>query len=212
MGRTARRTAPPDTWWARRIAASSTCHHDERGAPSSARGRGRLRTRLPARARLVARAPAGQARGRQGAKDLAHIHHPDVKRMLLTMKETTEAMRALHTGPALLTSRASPPTRRSGAARRRWWTWLSGREGWSTEMASRSPRRHPGHGGNGIHRGNGCAQHLRDARITTIYEGTTGIRRTISWDARWAREGRTAPWLADTTRSCRQLAVSRTRA
>ena len=50
-------------------------------------------------------------------------------------------------------------------------------KGWSTEMAQR--RRSLGvqvHGGMGYIEETGAAQHLRDARITTIYEGTTGIQ------------------------------------
>ena len=58
-------------------------------------------------------------------------------------------------------------------------------KGWSTEGAQRNASLGVQvHGGMGYIEETGAVQYLRDARITTIYEGTTGIRRTASSAAR----------------------------
>jgi hypothetical protein len=49
-------------------------------------------------------------------------------------------------------------------------------KGWRHRMGIGHLARHPGHGGMGFIEETGAAQHWRDARITTIYEGTTGIQ------------------------------------
>ncbi|MBX3674731.1 MAG: acyl-CoA dehydrogenase C-terminal domain-containing protein [Burkholderiales bacterium] len=107
------------------------------------------------------------------------IQHPDVKRMLLTMKAMAEATRALayQASAYLDRSRRHPDE----AERRRCQALLDLLipvvKGWSTEMgievASLGVQVH---GGMGFIEETGAAQHLRDARISTIYEGTTGIQ------------------------------------
>jgi hypothetical protein len=107
------------------------------------------------------------------------IHHPDVKRMLLTMKATTEAMRALAytASGALDKARAhpDPAEQRRNQALVDLLTPVV--KGWCTEqcveIASVGMQVH---GGMGFIEETGAAQYLRDARITTIYEGTTGIQ------------------------------------
>ncbi|MDA0661260.1 MAG: acyl-CoA dehydrogenase [Proteobacteria bacterium] len=107
------------------------------------------------------------------------ICYPDVRRMLLTMKASTEAMRAvtLDTVACLDRSRrASDPADRARAQTRlelmtpvvkAWCTDLG------VEVASLGVQVH---GGMGYMEETGAVQHLRDARIAPIYEGTNGIQ------------------------------------
>ena len=127
-----------------------------------------------ARTRVQGRSP-----GQRSGDRVTIIQHPDVRRMLLTMKAQTEAMRAL----AYLAAGALDKARRHpDAAERRRAQGLGDLltpvvKGWSTErcieVASLGVQVH---GGMGFVEETGAAQYLRDARITTIYEGTTGIQ------------------------------------
>jgi hypothetical protein len=138
----------------------------------------------------------GKPVGVQGAKTSPIIRHPDVKRMLLTMKSTTEAMRALAywTSALLDISRRHPDEKE----RRRAQAWVDLLipvvKGWSTEMGIEvATLGIQVHGGMGFIEETGAAQHLRDARITTIYEGTTGIQANDLVGRKMGREeGRTA--------------------
>ncbi len=113
------------------------------------------------------------------AGNTAIIEHPDVRRMLMTMRASTEAARALCYVTAAALDRAHRQP--DAAARKR---ELASAElmipvvkGWSTEVAQRVA--YLGvqvHGGVGFIEETGAAQYARDARITTIYEGTTGIQ------------------------------------
>jgi len=107
------------------------------------------------------------------------IHHPDVRRMLLSMKAQTEAMRALAyvTAAALDNARRHPDAQ----ARKHHQAFVDLMipivKGWCTETAQEVA--YTGvqvHGGMGFIEETGAAQHYRDARIITIYEGTTGIQ------------------------------------
>ncbi len=107
------------------------------------------------------------------------IGHPDVRRMLLTMKANIEAMRAL----AMYASReldygraaADETLQRQRRARGEVLTPIV--KGWCTELAnSIASLAVQVHGGMGFVEETGVAQTLRDARITAIYEGTTGIQ------------------------------------
>jgi alkylation response protein AidB-like acyl-CoA dehydrogenase len=107
------------------------------------------------------------------------IHHPDVRRMLLSMKSQTEAMRALAAAAAEALDHAllnpDPARRQQGQAVFDLLTPVV--KGWCTEqsieIASTGVQIH---GGMGFVEETGAAQYLRDARITAIYEGTTGIQ------------------------------------
>ncbi len=107
------------------------------------------------------------------------IAHPDVRRMLLTIKSTVEAMRALALYAALQLdqARAEPDATRAAAALMRGELLIPIVKGWCTEqaidLASLSIQIH---GGMGFIEETGAAQTLRDARILSIYEGTTGIQ------------------------------------
>ncbi len=117
--------------------------------------------------------PAG---AEQGA---AIVAHPDVKRMLMSMKAQIEAMRALALVCALafdVAERHDDPEQRQRATRRAdLLTPIV--KGWSTETAQLITALGTQiHGGMGFVEETGAAQYQRDARITTIYEGTTGIQ------------------------------------
>jgi 3-(methylthio)propanoyl-CoA dehydrogenase len=138
----------------------------------------------------------GKPVGVPGAKTSPIIQHPDVKRMLLTMKATTEAMRALAYWTSALLDRAR--NHPEEAERRRAQSLVDLLipvvKGWSTEMGIEiASLGIQVHGGMGFIEETGAAQHLRDARITTIYEGTTGIQANDLVGRKMGREeGRTA--------------------
>jgi len=117
--------------------------------------------------------PAGRAAG------TAIIGHPDVRRMLLLMRSQTEAARAVAYVTAaaldLATRHPVPDMARRAAARAGLLVPIF--KGWATELAVElASLGIQVHGGLGYIEETGAAQLLRDARITTIYEGTTGIQ------------------------------------
>jgi len=126
-----------------------------------------------------------------GGKTVPIIRHPDVRRMLMLMKSQTEAMRAL----AYVIAAAMDFAQRieDKEERKRLQAFVDLMipvvKGWSTEtgieVASLGVQVH---GGMGFIEETGAAQHLRDARITTIYEGTTGIQAADLVGRKIARE------------------------
>jgi len=107
------------------------------------------------------------------------INHPDVKRMLLVMKSQTEAARALTLYAALQFDLAAygadEQVRRAAGSRGELLTPIV--KGWCTEIGNEvAGLGVQVHGGMGYIEETGAAQYLRDVRITTIYEGTTGIQ------------------------------------
>lgn len=105
--------------------------------------------------------------------------HPDVKRMLLTMKSGAEAMRALAYVCALAfdLGREHPDLAQRRYYQRRGDLLTPMVKGWCTEYGQEiASLGIQVHGGMGFIEETGAAQYLRDARITTIYEGTTGIQ------------------------------------
>jgi alkylation response protein AidB-like acyl-CoA dehydrogenase len=139
----------------------------------------------------------GRPVGVQNAARTAPIvQHPDVKRMLLTMKSLTEAMRALAywTSAVLDRARHHPDESERQRSQAVVDLLIPVVKGWCTEtgveIASLGIQVH---GGMGFIEETGAAQHLRDARITTIYEGTTGIQANDLVGRKVGREqGRTA--------------------
>jgi alkylation response protein AidB-like acyl-CoA dehydrogenase len=107
------------------------------------------------------------------------IDHPDVRRLLFTMKARVEAMRALAYVEAaaldIAEHEATPEKRRQGGLLADFLNPIV--KGWCTEtgvlVASAGVQVH---GGMGFIEETGAAQHYRDARITPIYEGTTAIQ------------------------------------
>ncbi len=121
----------------------------------------------------------GREIGQRSGDRVTIIHHPDVRRMLLSMKAQTEAMRALAYFAAALLDRSKHHP--DAAQRRRDQAMLDLLtpvvKGWCTEQAIEIASTGVQiHGGMGFIEEAGAAQYLRDARITTIYEGTTGIQ------------------------------------
>ena len=107
------------------------------------------------------------------------IHHPDVKRMLLTMKSLTEAARALALYAAFqldFGAHGADEEQRE-AAQARGDLLIPIVKGWCTEVGNEiTALGVQVHGGMGFIEETGAAQYVRDVRITTIYEGTTGIQ------------------------------------
>jgi acyl-CoA dehydrogenase len=119
----------------------------------------------------------GGAPGEKGRVTI--IHHPDVRRMLLVMKSLIEAMRAAAYVTAAAVDiahhNADAEERAAAAARSALLTPII--KGWLTETAQElTSLGVQVHGGMGFVEETGAAQHMRDARILTIYEGTTGIQ------------------------------------
>jgi alkylation response protein AidB-like acyl-CoA dehydrogenase len=107
------------------------------------------------------------------------INHPDVKRMLLTMKSQTEASRALTLYTAMQFDLAvgSPDAAVRAASQARGELLTPIVKGWCTEVGNEvAAIGVQVHGGMGFIEETGAAQYMRDVRITTIYEGTTGIQ------------------------------------
>ncbi|RTL58094.1 MAG: acyl-CoA dehydrogenase [Rhodocyclaceae bacterium] len=132
----------------------------------------------------------GRVVGREGALPIAY--HPDVRRMLMSMRSQTEAMRAL----SLVAAAAMDKAERCADAEER--KRQQARidllipvvKAWCTEQANEIA--YTGvqvHGGMGFIEETGAAQHQRDARITTIYEGTTGIQANDLMGRKVARDG-----------------------
>ena len=107
------------------------------------------------------------------------IQHPDVCRMLLEMKCRIDAMRALSLYTAAAEDRAMHHVEEEDRLRNQNLVdvLIPIVKGWSSELGNDvAGRALQVLGGMGFIEEAGAAQHLRDARITTIYEGTTGIQ------------------------------------
>jgi acyl-CoA dehydrogenase len=107
------------------------------------------------------------------------IHHPDVRRMLMSMKAQVEAMRALGVAAcAALDVAHRHPERDERMRSQALFDLLTPVvKGWCTEQSVEvASLGIQVHGGMGFVEETGAAQYLRDARITSIYEGTTGIQ------------------------------------
>ena len=126
------------------------------------------------------------------AGPVAIIHHPDVKRMLMSMRAQTEAARALAYVTAgaydVAHHHADEATRKANQAFYEYMVPIV--KGWSTELsidvASTGVQVH---GGMGFIEETGAAQHYRDARILTIYEGTTAIQANDLVGRKTVRDG-----------------------
>ena len=142
-----------------------------------------------------------QGRDLAGGGSVPIIRHPDVRRMLMLMKSQTEAARALaYVVAAALDVAARHPDEKLRQQNQAFVDlMIPVVKGWSTEtgieVASLGVQVH---GGMGFIEETGAAQHLRDARITTIYEGTTGIQANDLVGRKIAREGGATAkaWLA----------------
>jgi 3-(methylthio)propanoyl-CoA dehydrogenase len=126
------------------------------------------------------------------------IEHPDVRRMLLTMRSQIEAMRALiyTTAAALDRSIRAPDAAERERAQGRLDFLIPMAKAWCSdlgfEIASTALQVH---GGMGYIEETGAAQHLRDARINLIYEGTNGIQAMDLASRKLAQAEGQLPWM-----------------
>jgi len=140
-----------------------------------------------ARTRVQGKPPVAAASG-----PAPIINHPDVKRMLLTMKSSVEAMRAtaLYAAYQLDIAEHDADEAKRAAAQTRADLLIPIVKGWCTEHGNDVT--HLGvqiHGGMGFVEETGAAQYARDVRITTIYEGTTGIQANDLIGRKIGRDG-----------------------
>ena len=122
------------------------------------------------------------------------IHHPDVQRMLMTMRATIEGCRAMATVAAATydAAHAHPDkdVRKQNQAFYEYMVPLI--KGYSTETSLQvTSLAVQVHGGMGFIEETGAAQHYRDARILPIYEGTTAIQANDLVGRKTARDGGT---------------------
>lgn len=121
----------------------------------------------------------GRAPDAEGPAPHAIIEHPDVRRMLATMKAKIEAARAICYLCAVSADEAeheeSEEDRAFSRRREEFLTPIA--KAWSTDVGVEvSSLGIQVHGGMGFIEETGAAQHYRDARIAPIYEGTNGIQ------------------------------------
>nr|WP_315483654.1 acyl-CoA dehydrogenase [uncultured Undibacterium sp.] len=126
------------------------------------------------------------AKDRVQSRDLAGspgpvsiIHHPDVRRMLMSMRAQIEGSRALAYVAAAMSDKAhhhaDAEVRKQNQAAYEFLVPIV--KGWSTELSlDVTSTGVQVHGGMGFIEETGAAQHYRDAQILTIYEGTTAIQ------------------------------------
>ena len=128
------------------------------------------------------------------------VNHPDVRRILMTMRAYTEACRAMAIVAAAASDAAhhhpDPEARKQNQAFYEYLVPLV--KGYSTEMSFEvASLGVQVHGGMGFIEETGAAQYLRDARILTIYEGTTAIQANDLVGRKTSRDGgRTAKAVA----------------
>jgi alkylation response protein AidB-like acyl-CoA dehydrogenase len=124
------------------------------------------------------------------------IHHPDVRRMLMTMRAYTEGCRAMSSVAAAAYDAAhhhpNADVRKQNAAFYEYMVPLV--KGYSTEMSLEvTSLGVQVHGGMGFIEETGAAQYYRDAKILTIYEGTTAIQANDLVGRKTARDGGQTP-------------------
>ena len=122
--------------------------------------------------RKQGRAPGA---GKDDNEAVAIINHPDVRRMLMSMRTMTEAARGICYENAVMADLAHTSSDASAQAKYDLLTPIS--KAFSTDIANEvAALGVQVHGGMGFIEETGAAQHVRDARILTIYEGTNGIQ------------------------------------
>jgi acyl-CoA dehydrogenase len=134
----------------------------------------------------------GTELGARSKEKVPILRHPDVRRMLLSMRARTEAMRAVAcvTAAAMDAARCHPEEAARARSQAFVELFIPIVKAWSTdaaiEIASLGIQVH---GGMGYVEETGAAQLFRDARITSIYEGTNGIQAADLVGRKVARDG-----------------------
>ena len=139
------------------------------------------RTRIQS---AVAGAPAGA--------NLPILHHPDVRRNLMTMRALTEAMRAMayYTAGALDRAKRDPDPAERKRQQALADLLIPVTKAWCTDQGERVASIGVQiHGGMGFIEETGAAQYYRDARIASIYEGTNGIQAIDLLGRKLLRDG-----------------------
>jgi len=155
-----------------------------------AQGTGLSERAYQAAARYARERVQGRAAGERGR--VAIIRHPDVRRMLLTMRSLTQAARAICYYTASCLDRGYHGTDPEAVAR-----WQARADlltpiakAWCTEIAQEVTELGVQvHGGMGYVEETGVAQFYRDARIASIYEGTNGIQAIDLVGRKLVRDG-----------------------
>ncbi|WP_421885404.1 acyl-CoA dehydrogenase [Methylibium sp.] len=140
-----------------------------------------------AKDRVQSRPVDGSVRG-----SAAIIHHPDVRRMLMTMRSHTEGCRAMAIVAAAAYDAAhAHPDAEVRAQNEAFYEFMVPLvKGYSTEMSVEvASLGVQVHGGMGYIEETGAAQYYRDAKILTIYEGTTAIQANDLVGRKTARDG-----------------------
>ncbi|MFJ4293472.1 acyl-CoA dehydrogenase [Cupriavidus sp. NPDC089707] len=140
-----------------------------------------------ARERVQSRPVDGSARDA-----VTIIHHPDVKRMLMTMRGLTEGARAVaYVAAAASDAAHQHPDEAVRKQNQAFYEFLVPVvKGWSTELSiDVTSLGVQVHGGMGFIEETGAAQHYRDARILPIYEGTTAIQANDLIGRKTVRDG-----------------------
>jgi alkylation response protein AidB-like acyl-CoA dehydrogenase len=120
------------------------------------------------------------------------IHHPDVRRMLMTMRAYTEGCRAMASVAAAAYDAAHHhPDAEARKTHQAFYEFMVPLvKGYSTEMSLEvTSLGVQVHGGMGFIEETGAAQHYRDAKILTIYEGTTAIQANDLVGRKTLRDG-----------------------
>src|ERR1700761_8189703 len=155
----------------------------------------------------------GKAVGNKNGGSDAIIAHPDVKRMLMQMRSMTAAARSICYATAVaidISVRAKDAkVRADAAARGALLTPIA--KAFSTDIGNEVA--YLGvqvHGGMGFIEETGAAQHFRDARITSIYEGTNGIQSIDLVTRKLAANGGASVWalLAELDATIKQVETS----
>ncbi len=123
---------------------------------------------------------------------VAIAHHPDVRRMLMTMRAHVEGARAMAMATAACFDLAHqhPDAQQRQLQQRIYEFMVPIVKGWSTEMSLEvTSIGVQVHGGMGFIEETGAAQFYRDARILPIYEGTTAIQANDLIGRKTLREG-----------------------
>jgi butyryl-CoA dehydrogenase len=134
-----------------------------------------------------------QSRAVEGSSGpVAIIRHPDVRRMLMTMRALTEGARSLgYVAAAAFDAAHASPDPGTRKANQTFYEFLVPIvKGFSTEMSLEvTSLGVQVHGGMGFIEETGAAQYYRDARILTIYEGTTAIQANDLIGRKTVRDG-----------------------